>query len=76
MTQAQKRIFLINYLLYERGETAAVPKDGYSQKRLLRSLFNIRMPKEISEDFLRIQDEYLKEETSRKDITDIADARY
>ena len=73
MTQAQKRIFLINYLLYERGETAAVPKDEYSQKRLLRSLFNIRMPKEISEDFLRIQDEYLKEETSRKDITDIAD---
>ena len=73
MTQAQKRIFLINYLLYERGETAAVPKDEYSQKRLLRSLFNIRMPKEISEDFLRIQDEYLKEETSRKGITDIAD---
>ena len=76
MTQAQKRIFLINYLHYERGETAAVPKDEYSQKRLLRSLFNIRMPKEISEDFLRIQDEYLKEETSRKGITDIADARY
>ena len=73
MTQAQKRIFLINYLLYERGETAAVPKDEYSQKRLLRSLFNIRMPKEISEDFLRIQDEYLKEKTSRKGITDIAD---
>ena len=73
MTQAQKRIFLINYLHYERGETAAVPKDEYSQKRLLRSLFNIRMPKEISEDFLRIQDEYLKEKTSRKGITDIAD---
>ena len=63
-------------MLYERGETAAVPKDEYSQKRLLRSLFNIRMPKEISEDFLRIQDEYLKEETSRKGITNIADARY
>ena len=73
MTQAEKGNYLINYLLSERNESAELPKDEYSQKRLLRSLFNIRMPKEISEDFLRVQDEYLQEENRRKGITDIAD---
>ena len=64
---------MIDYLLSERSETAELPKDEYNQKRLLRSLFNIRMPKEISGEFIKIQDEYLREETSRKGITDIAD---
>lgn len=73
MTQAERRIFLINYLLSERGEKADVPQDEYSQRRLLRSLFNVRMPAPVSEDFLRVQDEYLQEEAARKGITDIAD---
>lgn len=73
MTQTERRIFLINFLLSERGEKADIPQDEYSQKRLLRSLFNIHMPAPVSEDFLRVQDEYLQEETSRKGVTDIAD---
>ena len=73
MTQAERREYLINCLLAERGEKAKIPNDEYNQKRLLRSLFNIRMPKEISEGFLQIQDEYLQEENRRKGITDIAD---
>ena len=31
---------------------------------------NVRMPDKISEEFLRVQDEYLKEEISHKGITD------
>ena len=50
-----------------------IPSDEYNQKRLLRSLFNVRMPAPVSEDFLRVQDEYLQEEAARKGITDIAD---
>ena len=73
MTQAEKRNYLINYLLSERNESAELPRDEYNQKRLLRSLFNIRMPREISEEFLRIQDEYLQGETAQKGITDITD---
>ena len=73
MTQAERREYLINCLLAERGEKAKIPNDEYNQKRLLRSLFNIRMPKETSEGFLQIQDEYLQEENRRKGITDIAD---
>lgn len=73
MTQAERRSFLINTLLSERGERIEIPTDEHNQKRLLRSLFNIRMPRETSEEFLRIQDEYLQEETALKGITDIAD---
>ena len=73
MTQTERRLFLIEYLLSERGERIRIPADEYNQKRLLRSLFNIRMPKETSEEFLQIQDEYLQEESRRKGITDIAD---
>ena len=73
MTQAERRKYLIKYLLSEREESADIPLSEYGQKRLLRSLFNIRMPKETSEDFLQIQDEYLQEENRRKGITDIAD---
>ena len=73
MTQAEKRSFLINTLLSERGERIEIPTDEYNQKRLLRSLFNIRMPKPVTNDFLQIQDAYLQEETAQKGITDIAD---
>lgn len=73
MTQTERRLFLIQALLRERGERFELPREEYNQKRLLRSLFNIRMPDAANEEFLRIQDEYLQEEISRKGITDIAD---
>lgn len=73
MTQAERRSFLIEYLLSERKERITIPSDEYNQKRLLRSLFNIRMPKPVSDEFLQIQDEYLQEENRSKGITDIAD---
>ena len=73
MNQTERRLFLIQALLRERGERFELPREEYNQKRLLRSLFNIRMPDAASEEFLRIQDEYLQEEINRKGITDIAD---
>lgn len=75
MNQTEKRIFLIKALLRERPEYADVqiPADASGQKRLLRSLFNIRMPESVSEEFLQVQDEYLQEETARKGITLLED---
>ena len=73
MTHTDRRTYLIEYLLSERGEKISILSDKYDQKRLLRSLFNIRMPRETSKEFLRIQDEYLQEENRRKGITNIAD---
>ncbi|MCC8015683.1 MAG: protein-ADP-ribose hydrolase [Eubacterium sp.] len=75
MTQAEKRLYLIKYLISEdsRYGEIQIPQGLYEQKRLLRALFNIRMPKKTSSEFLKIQDEYLQEETRQKGITDISD---
>ncbi len=69
----EKRKYLIEYLLAESSLKAEIPSDEISQKRLLRALFNVRMPKTASKEFLKIQDEYLQEELRLKGITDIAD---
>ena len=75
MKQDERRIYLIQQLLHEqtRYRNFDIPQDRIEQKRLLRSLFNIRMPGNISEDFLKIQNEYLQEETAAKGITDLAE---
>lgn len=75
MKQKERRIYLIKELLIERPEYAGmeIPSDEQGQKNLLRSLFNIRMPRAVSKDFLNVQDDYLREETRRKGITDIAE---
>lgn len=73
MNQEQRRKYLIEYLMSEINRTAEMPSDTDGQKRLLRALVNVRMPKEISAEFLRVQDEYLQEELRLKGITDIED---
>ena len=75
MDQQEKRLFLIRQLLEEqpRYRNMAIPADESEQRQVLRSLFNIRMPGAIDEGFLRVQDEYLREETRKKGITALAD---
>ena len=74
MTQTERRLFLIKELLCERPEyrDIGIPVHPQDQKSLLRSLMNIRMPRPVSEEFLRVQDEYLQAETAKKGVTDIA----
>ncbi len=50
-----------------------IPPDESDQKRLLRSLFNIRLPGSVSIDYLTVQDEYLKEAAKEKGITNLRD---
>ncbi|MCC8050809.1 MAG: macro domain-containing protein [Clostridiales bacterium] len=75
MTQDERRIYLIGELLSEEKQyrDMEIPADEQQQKRLLRALFNIRMPKLVSSDFLEVQDQYLQEELQQKGITDVAD---
>ena len=75
MTQRERRNFLIKRLIAEQPQYSnlVTPQSEAEQEKLLRSLFNVRMPKSIDEDFLKIQDEYLREETAQKGITDVAD---
>ena len=72
MNQTERRRFLIRALLAERPEYRDVelPEDEYGQRRLLRSLMNVRMPGRIGDDFLAVQDEYLKDIIREKGITD------
>lgn len=75
MTQKERREYLIEYLLKEdsRIYKQKIPNDKQGQETLLRSLMNVRLPKPVSEEFLKIQDEYLQEWNQERGITDIAD---
>lgn len=75
MNLTQRRIFLINKLLQENEEYSniAIPDGEQGQRRLLRSLMNIRVPSEISEEFEVVQDDYLKEINKERGIVSLAD---
>ena len=75
MNQEERRIYLIQYLLNEDSqyEDISIPKNEFDQKKLLRALMNVRIPKSISNQFITVQDEYLKEEIQRKGIVLIDD---
>lgn len=77
MTQEQRRLYLIQELLKERPDGAGIeiPTEQEGQKRLLRSLFNLRQPQPASQEFLAVQDAYLQEETRRKGVTSLAQLR-
>ena len=67
--------FLIKYLLEENKEVKVenISEDIISKKRLYRSLCNIRDVKPISEEYLKIENEYLQEELKNKVITEVKD---
>ena len=71
MNQSERRLYLIKNLLSERPEYRwiTVPADTQGQKDLLRSLMNVRMPAPISDEYIRIESEYLTEDTAEKGIT-------
>lgn len=68
MTQAERRRFLIQYLLDEQNKTLVIPNDCDAQKQMLRALMNIRPGAAINPEFLKIQDAYLQHELSQRGI--------
>ena len=52
-----------------------IPQDFEEQRALLRALMNVRIAKNIDDEFIKVQDEYLKEEIKRKGIVDIDDLK-
>lgn len=75
MDQEQRRVYLIKQLQKEQEveDVELIPDTKEKQYRLLRKLMNIRPSKPISEDFLSIQDDFLQEELSQKEITTLND---
>ena len=72
-----KLLFLIDYLIKENNYDIELNEDIKSNEEELykyfRYLMNIRMPKNISEEYLNIEDEYLQERLKRKKITNSED---
>lgn len=75
MTQEERRIYLIKELMSEHPRCAdiQIPADADNQKRLLRSLMNVRLAAPVDKEFLQIQDEYLQLANEEKGIVHIED---
>ena len=84
MNQAERRLFLIETLLHERPSCRRqeIPQDAERQKILLRGLMNVRAPRPISDEFLRVQDAYLQQTlldagiTRAEDLTPVSGELY
>ena len=75
MTQEERRVYLIKKLISEHPRYAdiQIPTDSDEQKRLLRSLMNVRLAAPVDKEFLQIQDEYLQLANEEKGIVHIED---
>lgn len=75
MNQDERRWYLLKYLINENNHYTSleIPGNKQQQKLLLRAMFNVRNPKEISQQFLEVQDTYLQEEIKTMGITDYKD---
>lgn len=75
MNQNEKRVYLIKRLLKEqpRYRNMQIPIDTDQQKTMLRSLMNIRMPGKIDDEFISVQDEYLRQVNAEKGVVTLSD---
>jgi O-acetyl-ADP-ribose deacetylase (regulator of RNase III) len=73
MNQSEKRIYLIKELIAENPNLrgTGIPADSGDQRRVLRSLMNIRWAAPISEEFEKIQDEYLQEINNERGVVEM-----
>ena len=53
-----------------QGQAAQFPQELTAQRRLLRSLMNVRPPMPLKQDFLAVQDELLSAEAAEKGVVD------
>lgn len=74
MDRTEQIAYLNRVLLAElpeyRAQAETFPREGPAQRRLLRSLMNLRPPMPLSADFLTVQDELLSAEQEEKGVVD------
>lgn len=73
-----EKLIRINELLLDdqpqyKGDAGTFPNDVSSQRRLMRSLMNVRYPKIIPQELIRYQDEYLSEEREDKGVIHVSE---
>lgn len=78
MNRIEKLQYLNQILLDEmpehRPQAAQFPQEETAQRRLLRSLMNLRPPMPLKQAFLQVQDEVLSEEREAKGVVDAANS--
>ena len=69
--------YLIDYLLKEDPQYSEmeIPSDLQGKRDLFRALRNVRWPKPISEEFLRLQDEELQVQLQEKGVVELNTCR-
>ena len=67
--------FLIDYLINEDPQYSEmrIPEDLQGKRDLFRALRNVREPKPVSEEFLRLQDEELQAQLQEKGVVELDD---
>ena len=67
--------YLIEYLKNEDPQYSEmqIPSDLQGKRDLFRALRNVRTPKPVSEEFLRLQDEELQAQLQEKGVVDLPD---
>lgn len=75
MNKTEQLNFLIKELIDEeiRYKELKIPEDYNEKRKLLRSLMNVRLPYKASEEFIKVQDEFLKKECEDKGIVELGD---
>jgi O-acetyl-ADP-ribose deacetylase (regulator of RNase III) len=69
LNQEERLDYLLNELIKENDEKFSMPIDYDKKRDTLRAMMNVRMPQPISKEFLKIQDDFLTEETNNKTLT-------
>ena len=74
-TQEERLDYLVEEFKADSDEykDLQTSKSVEEKRRILRSLMNIRMPKEMSSEILKVQDEYLTERTNEKGVVNLSD---
>ena len=74
-TQEQRLDYLVEEFKRDSGEykDLPTPTDQEGKQRILRSLMNIRMPRVMSDEVLRVQDEYLSGRAEEKGVVRLSD---
>ena len=74
-TQEERLDYLVREFEADSGEykDLSIPDNREEKRRILRSLMNIRMPKEMSSEILKVQDEYLTERANEKGVVNLSD---
>ena len=75
MTQEERLNYLLERFKTDSGEYAGlqVGSSEDEKRRVLRSLMNVRLPRDMDAETLHVQDEYLRERAEEKGVVALAD---